>query len=150
MPGKSTYFDTKYFTEEGVFDSSGLECTINNSDFRKGDSLRNFQIKDVLNICKKYHRLNVNTLIIKDAEILTIWIEKKFEGDNSKMKKHPENQSEQSQIETPANNIPLPTKTVTKRYRGQVYEETVIDWSAVQQSSQQNKPARKYRGQYID
>ena len=43
----------------------------------------------------------------------------------------------------------LPTKTITKRYRGQEYEEVVIDWAAVQQN-QQNKPRRKYRGQYID
>ena len=44
---------------------------------------------------------------------------------------------------------PLPTKTVVKKYRGQEYQETIVDWTALQQIDRQ-KPRRKYRGQYID
>ena len=135
MPGKSTYLNATYFNKEGVFDSSGFECTINNSYFRKGNSLSNQDIKEVLNICKKYHNCDLSTLIVKDQETLTIWIEEK---------------SSKNEAE-PAKNSSMPTKTVTRRYRGQVYEETVVDWSAVQQSNlPDNKPRRKYRGQYID
>lgn len=99
-------------------------------------------MKDALNICKKYHNININTLIVKDKEQLTIWIEEKSIIES-------ENRINESQGEA-ATNDRLPTKKVTKRYRGQVYEETVVDWSAVQQLDRQNKPARKYRGQYID
>ena len=48
---------------------------------------------------------------------------------------------------------PLPTKTITKRYRGQIYEETVVDWAAVaiqKQPQSEDKNRRKYRGNYID
>lgn len=143
MPGKSTYLTADDFTEKSVLEPSGFECTINNSYFRKGDSLNNQKIKEVLSICQKYHSLNINTLIIKDQEILTIWIENMSDKSNIESK---ENRVDESQVQ---NNQSLPTKTVTKRYRGQVYEETVIDWSAVEQAKQ-NKPPRKYRGQYID
>ncbi|MEO1673086.1 MAG: hypothetical protein AAFR77_20300 [Cyanobacteria bacterium J06631_2] len=44
----------------------------------------------------------------------------------------------------------MPTKVVTKRYRGQVYEETVVDWAAVKQMPTMDKSRRKYRGNYID
>lgn len=45
----------------------------------------------------------------------------------------------------------VPTKKVIRQYRGQTYEVEVPDYSAMQQASQnQQKPRRKYRGQYID
>ena len=145
MPGKTTYLTNKDFIEKGTIALSGFECTINNSFFRKSDSLSNRQIKEVLNICKKYHSFDINTLIVREEEILTIWIEEK-----SKITQSAENHLQQPQAEIPANNLSLPTKTVTRRYRGQVYEETVIDWSAVQQSNRHNKSSYKYRGQYIN
>lgn len=145
MSGKTTYLTTKDFKEKGIVAASGFECTINNSYFRKSDSLSNRQIKEILDICKKYHSFDINTLIIKDGGILTIWVEEK-----SKTTKSSENLSQQPQVEILANNLSLPTKTVTRRYRGQIYEETVIDWSAVERSDRQNKSSRKYRGQYID
>ena len=142
MAGKTTYLTTSEFTDRGIFDSSKLECTIDNVCFRKGDSLSNIQIKEALDICKKYNGFNINTLIIKDRETLIVWIEEKSKS----------NETETVEPEVKAGNEQsLPTKKVTKRYRGQVYEETVVDWSAVKQSSQQNNSARKkYRGQYID
>lgn len=149
MSGKTTYFTTRDFTEKGVLAPSGFEYTINNSYFRKGDSLSDRQIKDVLDICKKYHALNIDTLIVKEEETLTIWIEERFQTMAGETDDIFQDRPQQSQTETIANNS-LPTKTVTKRYRGQVYEETVIDWSAVQQLDRQNKPARKYRGRYVD
>ena len=150
MPGKTTYLTTKDFKEKGTLANSGFECTINNSFFRKGDSLNGHQIKEVLDICSKYHTFNINTLIVKDEELLTIWIEEKSETSNGEASESLQNKSEQSQIDNSSDRTSLPTKTVTKRYRGQVYEETVVDWTAVQQLKQQNKPPRKYRGQYID
>ncbi|MGD1919622.1 MAG: hypothetical protein ACFCAD_12465 [Pleurocapsa sp.] len=142
MSGKTTYLTTSDFTEQVTLSPSNFECSINNSNFRKGDSLRHEKIKEVLDICKKYHKLNINTLVVKDTELLTIWIEEKSYKAST--------QNSESQTKTPANNQSLPTKTITRRYRGQVYEETVVDWSAMQQVNQQNKPSRKYRGQYVD
>ena len=150
MSGKTTYLTTKDFKEKGIVAASGFECTINNSYFRKGDSLSGHRIKEVLDICNKYHTFDINTLIVKDKELLTIWIEESPKTTNAEAQKFSHNESEQSQIENSTNQLSLPTKTVTRRYRGQVYEETVVDWSAVQQSKQQKKSPRKYRGQYVD
>ena len=147
MPGKTTYLTISDFTERGVIGSSGLEYNINNFSFRKGDSLGHHQIKEMLDTCKKYHNIDINTLIVKDEKNLTLWIEEKSKRAASQPIKS--SNDEELAVETPANNQ-LPTKTVTKRYRGQVYEETVVDWAAVQQLNQQEKPRRKYRGQYID
>jgi len=153
MPGKTTYLTISDFTERGVIDSSGLEYNLNNFSFRKGDSLGHHQIKEILDTCKKYHNIDINTLIVKDEKNLTLWIEEKSKRVASQPVES-SNDEEESAVETPANNQ-LPTKTVTKRYRGQVYEETVVDWAAVQQLNQQEKPRqeksrRKYRGRYID
>lgn len=149
MSGKTTYLSTSNFTEQAIIDSSGVECSLNNSYFRKGDSLKHEDIREILDICKKYHKLNINTLVIENEQVLTIWIEKKPKKTSIQNVEF-DSQKPQSQRETPANNQPLPTKTITRRYRSQVYEETVIDWSAIHQSNQQNKSPRKYRGQYID
>ena len=143
MPGKIIYFKTEEFNQRGEFNQFASECKINNLMFRKGDAFKHHEIKRVLDTCNKYNGFDVNTLIVKGEDDLTIWIEEKskrlaFEDSDNKIAAQPE-----------TNPQSLPTKTVTKRYRGQVYEETVVDWAAVQQLNQQ-KPRRKYRGQYID
>ena len=145
MPGKNLYLSVDDFNDQGTFDPSGLECTMNNLVFRKGDTVENFRIKEILDACKKYNGFNINTLIIKSKNHLTIWIEEKNKPISDASVASQENPPVVSQ----SDNNKLPTKTVTKKYRGRVYEETVIDWSAVQQLKQ-NKPRRKYRGQYID
>jgi len=144
MPGKNIYLSVDDFNDRGIFKSSGLECTIDNLVFRKGDTVEHLRIKEILDLCKKYHSFNRNTLIVKYKNYLTICIE-----ENNKQVSNTLTSQANTSAVPQSNNSGLPTKTVTKRYRGQVYEETVVDWAAVQQE-QQNKPRRKYRGQYID
>lgn len=143
MTGKNSYFTINDFINQGIFDEPKTECKINNLFYRKGDSFEHYQIKSVLEICNKYNSLNINTLIVKSQEHLTVWIEEKFKTISQV------EVQDLSKLETPSHHQSLPTKKVTKKYRGQEYLEEVIDWSAVQQI-QQNKPRRKYRGQYID
>ena len=76
---------------------------------------------------------------------ITVWIEDKS---TSRLESQAQSASMINQ-QSSAQSQSLPTKTVIKRYRGQEYEGTVIDWAAMQQT-QQPKPRRKYRGQYID
>ena len=146
MAGKITYFKTEDFNSKGAFNEFKSECKINNLVFRRGDSLKHHEIKQVLDTCKKYNDFDINTLIVKGKEDLTIWIEQKSQRspDVSKADKPEETQT------TPPAQQSLPTKVVTKRYRGQVYEETVVDWAALQQMKQQDTTRRKYRGNYID
>ena len=145
MAGKITYFKTEEFNQLGVFNQLGSECTINDLVFRKGATLAHLEIQQVLDTCNKYSNFGINTLIVKSEDDLTIWIEEK-----SQRPIFQDNQNHQVASPPQANQQSIPTKTVTRRYRGQVYEETVIDWAAIQQMNQQGKPRRKYRGQYID
>ena len=144
MAGITTYFTVENFTQKGVFSDSGLS-TIDNVVFRKGDTFRDFEIKKVLDICNKYNNFGVNTLIVKKQNELTIWIEE-FSVSNKSSNSEDLNHLASTQPQT---NQPVPTKTVVKRYRGREYEETVVDGAALQQMNQQ-KPRRKYRGQYVD
>lgn len=143
MTGKTTYLKTEDFRQRGNFNRFDSECRIDNLVFRKGDTLPQQDIQQVLDICNKYNKFDINTLIIKSGDNLTIWIEEKSQRSICDQNN---TQSSTTQVSQPS----LPTKTVTKRYRGQVYEETVVDWAAIQQVGNQNKPRRKYRGQYVD
>ena len=145
MPGKINYFNKEDFNRRGVFNQFYSECKINDSVFRKNDVFKKEEIKQVLNTCKKHNQLGFNTLIVRSSSDLTIWVEHKFQ---------PSVKSDRQPVETAQKpSTTLPTKTVTKRYRGQVYEETVIDWAAValqKQGTPEGKSRRKYRGNYID
>ena len=145
MAGKITYFKTEEFNQRGVFNQLGSECRINDLVFRKGDTLAPVEIKQVLDTCNKYSNFDINTLIVQSEDDLTIWIEEKSQRPIPQ-----DNQINQVASPPQGNQQSLPTKTVTKKYRGQVYEETVVDWAAIQQMNQQVKPRRKYRGQYVD
>ena len=147
MAGKITYFTVEDFASKGVFSDSDLKCTVNNVVFRKGDVFADIEIKKALDTCNKYNSFGVDTLIVKKENELTIWIQEELSASNKpnnsiQDRNHPA--STQSQT-----NQSLPTKTVVKRYRGREYEETVVDWAAIQQINQP-KARRKYRGQYID
>ena len=147
MAGKIIYFKTEDFNHRGTFNQFYSECKLDDLVFRKSDTLNHHEIKQVLDICNKYNSFNINTLIVKGEEDLTIWIEQKSQ--RSVPPERTNNIKETPQAATAAQQ-PLPTKVVTKRYRGQVYEETVVDWAAVQQMKQKNTARRKYRGNYID
>lgn len=145
MAVKITYFKTEEFYQLGVFNQHRTECKLNELVFIKGDTLGHHEIKQVLDTCNKYNSFDINTLIIKGEDDLTVWIEEKSKRSTSQ-----NNQNSQVVSQPVENKQSIPTKTVTKRYRGQVYQEEVVDWEAMQQMDQQEKPRRKYRGQYID
>lgn len=150
MTGKTTYLTTEEFNDQALLNQIDSECTLNNLIFKKGDILEHHRIKEVLDICNKYNNFNINTLIVNSQEILTIWIEEKSQASPDQAIKTQVDQDSQEKIASLPTNQSIPTKKVTKRYRGQVYEEEVVDWGAMQQMNQQNKSRRKYRGQYID
>ena len=147
MTGITTYLTIENFTQKGLFSDSGLS-TIDNVVFRKGNTFADFEIKKVLDTCNKYNNFGVDTLIVKKDNELTIWIAE-FSASDKPSDSHED-------LNHPASTQPqidrsLPTKTVVKRYRGREYEETVVDYAALQQlQTNQLKPRRKYRGQYID
>lgn len=150
MAGKTTYLTIKEFKNQAVLNQFDSECTVNNLSFKKEETLEHHRIKEVLDICNKYNNFNINTLIVNSQETLTIWIEEKSQASSAQDIEIQEDKGNQDKIESRQTNQSIPTKKVIKRYRGQVYEEVVVDWGAMQQLNQQNKSPRKYRGQYID
>ena len=147
MAGITTYFTVEDFAQKGVFSDSGLS-TVDDVVFRKGNTFAEFEIKKVLDICNKYNNFGVNTLIVKKENELTIWIEDSAFNKSNNSYEDPNHPAPTQ----PQSDRSVPTKTVIKRYRGREYQETVVDWTALQQLQQTNqpKPPRKYRGQYID
>ncbi|MEL6437735.1 MAG: hypothetical protein AAFQ80_00565 [Cyanobacteria bacterium J06621_8] len=138
MVEKITYLKVEEFNHQGEFNHHGSECRINSLVFRKGNTMGHHEIKQVLDICNKYQNFDTHTLIIRGEKELTVWIEDKAQRPVT-----------QAATDISASQS-FSTKTVTRRYRGQVYEETVVDYAALQQNNQENKPRRKYRGKYID
>ncbi|HEY9767286.1 MAG TPA: hypothetical protein V6C71_02120 [Coleofasciculaceae cyanobacterium] len=129
-----------------MFDQSGTKCTIDGLVLKKGDRSGHDDIQKIMSSCRQYNLLGINTIVVKGDNDLTIWIEEKSQT----IQEAGVTKDDEVTRQPLANNQSLPTKTVTKQYRGQVYEEVVVDWAAMQQTNQQNKPRRKYRGQYID
>ena len=149
MPARTTSFTVKDFEQRGVFNQSDSECQIDDLLFRKSSVYENKEIKQVLDICKKHNSLGFNILVVRSMSDLTIWVEKKSQP-SAKKDRPPADKTQTDSQATPS----LPTKTITKKYRGQVYEETVVDWAAVAMQKQgtqtEGKVRRKYRGNYID
>jgi len=154
MTSKINYLKKEDFDRQGIFNQFRSECRLKDLVFRKGDTFENQEIKQVLDTCKKYKQLGTDTLIVRSNSDLTIWIEQKSQSKANGDRPN----SQTANISPTTSSTPqtsLPTKTVTKRYRGQVYEETVVDWAAVAMQKQNKTPKndkqrRKYRGNYID
>ena len=145
MAGTTTYLESKELVQKGTFNKSGSEYTLDNIVFRKSKTWNGSDIEQAKDACNKYHKFDLSTLIVKEENKLTIWIEKKSSITATKKNTEP-----QETIQTQKDKQPIPTKTITKKYRGQEYEQVVVDWTAIQQTDLENKPRRKYRGQYID
>lgn len=145
MPSRTSYFKTERFLKEASFDRSGLKCVSEDRVFQKDDTWTHDEADKVINLCSQYRNDEIDTIVVKGEKDLTVWIEDK----STAIPEPSDRVSASTDRQSMANPQFLPTKTVIKKYRGSEYEETVVDWAAVQQI-QQSKPRRKYRGQYID
>lgn len=145
MTGTTTYLESKELDQKGTFNQSGSEYTLDNIVFRKSKTWNGGEIEQAKDACNKYHKFDLNTLIVKEENKITIWIEKKSSITATKKNTEP-----QETIQTQEERQPISTKTITKKYRGKEYEQVVVDSAAIQQTDLQNKPRRKYRGRYID
>ena len=145
MAGTTTYLEFKELVQKGTFNKSGSEYTLDNMVFRKSKTWNGDEIEQAKDTCNKYHKFDLSTLIVKKENKLTIWIEKKSSITATKKNTEP-----QEIIQTQQDRQSIPTKTIIKKYRGQEYEQVVVDWTKIQQTDLQNKPRRKYRGRYID
>ena len=185
MTGKNTWLTTENSTPREFLDQSNSEFSLNDLVWRKVDNFKHNQILEVLDICQKYNELDINTFVVRSQENLTIWIEETSKLSSSHNNPNIKVNKDQTVLQTPqsiptqtvakdsqpiptekvtrkyrgqmyeeeqlaSNHDSIPTKTEIKKYRGKLYEEEIIDWTKMQPPSPQNKPRRKYRGHYID
>lgn len=82
----TTYLEFKELDQKGTFNKSGSEYTLDNIVFRKSKTWNSGEIEQAKDACNKYHRFDLNTLIVKEENKLTIWIEKKSSTTATKKK----------------------------------------------------------------
>ena len=70
-----TYLSTDKFVAAGIFARKNLEYVINDFVFVKKCSIEICSSEKVLNICKKYSKLNLHTIVVTSSEHLTVWVE---------------------------------------------------------------------------
>ncbi len=148
MTVRTAYLKKDHFVEKANFDGSGEKCILNDLVFKKGDTLEKHELKTAITRSKQYNYKKLNTIVVRGKKDITLWIEDKS-STSSQIERELNSPIESNPQPT---NQSLPTKTVTEKYRGREYQKVVVDWAAVQQINQlnQQKPRRKYRGQYID
>lgn len=169
MVGRITYLSREKFVACGVFAQENLEYITNDFVFIRKDSLELRRLEETRNICQKYSKLNLNTIVVRSSEHLTVWVEdreksflKRIEtiqsknnlaqyhsaSENKTVHKYRGREYEKEKITTNRNLIC--TQKVIKKYRGQTYQEAVVNWSSLKPEKPPEKFRRKYRGQYID
>lgn len=180
MIGFVTQIAESEFKSNSNWDSDSLTVDFDDSSFKKGPTFALGMEEQALTYCKKLSTQHLKSLIVKNKYSLTIWIQQQIAAIGSHspdtttqpqtktnadlpkttMVKHYRGQtyevevtdnSAQSAEQQQAAAPKIPTKKVIRQYRGQTYEVEVPDYSAIQNlAANQQKPRRKYRGQYID
>ncbi|MEO0683881.1 MAG: hypothetical protein AAFY76_02210 [Cyanobacteria bacterium J06649_11] len=78
---------------------------------------------------------DLEIILVEHRKFYSIWLEKKVEN--------------KSKVESASKSEFKSNQKIIKRYRGQVYEEEILD-SATLKIDKINKKRLKYRGKYID
>ena len=159
--------------------NNALSLDFQNASFKKGPTFSTAMREQALKYCQKFVTKKFKSLLVENKYSFTVWVQQESaktqkKESNSKsaislnelVKNIPDptqeaknSNSEQISSQQPSvskeeTNVPtsIPTKKVVRRYRGQTYEVEVPDYPALMQLAQrnQNKPRRKYRGQYVD
>lgn len=139
------------------------------NSFSKGFTFSLGMQEQAIKFCQKLAAKKIKSLLVKGKHGITIWIQTK--GDNSEginpkyhlptTEKEVTKQSYDESTNITSSNAELnnsqenrtnkvPTKKVTRVYRGQTYEVEIPDYSTIQEIPNQQKPRIKYRGQYVD
>ena len=158
---------------------NALSLDFQNASFKKGPTFSTAMREQAIKYCQKFVAKKLKSLLVENKYSFTVWTQqgtvqtqttksdskdaisldelvKNFSDPTKEVKSsNPEQISGQQQSTSkeqidPPNSIP--TKKVVRRYRGQTYEVEVPDYTTLMQLAQhnQNKPRRKYRGQYVD
>ena len=134
------------------------------SSFNKGFTFSLAMQEQAIKHCQKFATQKLKSLLVKGRYGITVWIQTQSSNSEEVLEflpsieivKPSDDESSSVNFNAGANNSQenitheIPAKKVTRVYRGQTYEVEIPDYSTIQNISGQQKPRRKYRGQYID
>ena len=135
------------------------------SSFNKGFTFSLAMQEQAIKHCQKFATQKLKSLLVKGRYGITVWIQaQSSKSEEIKLESLPsteiikpsDNESSSVNFNAGSNNSQenitskIPIKKVTRVYRGQTYEVEIPDYSTIQNISGQQKPRRKYRGQYVD
>lgn len=157
------YLTEKEFSKYlGTLNTSSIDYE--GSSFNKKFTFSLGMQEQAIKYCQKFAAKKIKSLLVKGKYGITIWIQ--TQNSNSEEIKSeipiteivkPSNNKSNSvnsalELDNSQENIThkIPTKKVTRVYRGQTYEVEIIDYSTLHNMPKQQKPRRKYRGQYVD
>ena len=109
--------------------------------------------KQAMRYCQKLIENNLSSLLVKGTYCFTVWVQETNSLNISTTNKSStDNNINSSTASVSVETAPkVPTKKITKTYRGQTYEVEIPDYSGIKNIAENNqKSRRKYRGQYID
>ena len=137
MAGRVTYLSRDKFVSCGVFAKENLEYIINDFVFIKKASLELCRFEETSNICKKYSKLNLNTIVVRSSKHFTVWVEDK---EKSFLKRIDTIQSKK----TLAQHSSVSEEKFVKKYRGREYKTEYATLNL--NTTITKKFVKKYRG----
>lgn len=136
------------FRQQALVSKDNSSAMFENKSYKQGLTFSIPMKRKALKYCQKLIEKNLSSFLVQGTYCFTVWIEK--EERNVSTIEQP-NVQHSSVVSAPQNIAQkVPTKKITRVYRGQTYEVEIADYDNVQPLQNKPKARRKYRGQYID
>ncbi len=132
--------ETEFHNQIGD-DKKSSTVNFQNLLYKKGPTYSLSMRPQALNYCQNNKANNLKSLIVENSHFITVWSQTVSS----------ENATNTDSTTSPETVQKVPTKTITRRYRGQTYEVEIPDYAALKKNhSQKQTQRKKYRGQYIN
>jgi hypothetical protein len=139
------------------YKKNDLFINFENNQFKKGLTFSLTMQDQAINYCQRLVAKSLSILLVKEKYSFTVWVqEKNIESQETKLKSAlsvanlelvTENTNFQEEVKTASTpqltHQQVPTKKVTKVYRGQTYEAEIPDYSTIQSLEQNQQDTDK-------
>jgi hypothetical protein len=144
------------FQEQTLCPKNSLFINFENNQFKKGLTFSLTMQEQAIKYCQKLVTQSLSSLLVEEKYSFTVWVQdKNIESQETKLKSalsviNLELVTEDINLNDEVKIAPIeqqiPTKKVTKLYRGQTYEVEIPNHS-IEQSTSTKKVTKLYRGQ---
>ena len=130
-------------------DKKSSTVIFQNVDYKKGPTYSLSMRTEALTYCQNNMAKKLKSIIVESAHFITVWSQTK--NSQNPAKSVASSSSINNTHQAQAAQAKIPTKKITRRYRGQTYEVEIPDYEALKKNQSQKQTQRKkYRGQYIN